>query len=122
MDEILIVIGFFTAPVVIVFLVLRYKLKKLQVLHDIAKGDAQLTPQLLQILRNVAYRHPSSDYRLGILCCAAGLALATILGLETFENSPRLMLVSALPIFIGIGYIVAGKIAGPVVDGDVKKR
>lgn len=111
MDEIIIVLGIFIAPVSAIYLVIRYKIRRLQILHDIARSNVVLTPQIVSLFRRPTFRSAVVDYRRGTFCIAVGLALAAILGLEAFENSRKLALVALLPIFLGIGYFVTARFA-----------
>ena len=111
MDEIIISLGVFIAPVFVVYLIVRYKLRRLQILHDLVKSNTALTPQVVELLRQPPVESAQADFRRGVFYMATGLAVAVILGLGAFANSPRLALVALLPIFLGLAHLITGRLA-----------
>ena len=104
LTEMIVVLMAVSSPAIIVFLLIRYKAKKLEVLQDLIRSDKPLNPELLALFDKGS--SANADLRQGIFYCAVGIALMIILGMEVLGNPPKVALLGVLPLSIGIGYFI----------------
>jgi hypothetical protein len=93
------------SPIILLALILWYKLKRTERLHDIALKLAEKgQPVPPEIFRG---EMPYSDFRLGIVLLSLGIALTIALAQV---NAPWAF--GLIPLFMGLGYLLVWKLDG----------
>jgi hypothetical protein len=107
----------FGMPIVIVALISWYKMRKQRLIHAtvlaLAEKGVPIPPELIVPPQKLAQIRVNSDLKIGILLLAAGAGVSLFL----LELDAKALSLGAIPMLIGIGYIVAWKIEKPKASG-----
>lgn len=103
-------IGIFSMPIAMLYLYLKYRSKKLEIVEKMLDGSRDVTPEMLAVLNQSNTSTPGSDVRMAVFYLTIGIAVFLMLVFQVFGNPARLSLLSLLPVSIGISYFIASRL------------
>jgi Domain of unknown function (DUF6249) len=107
----------FGMPILIVAIISVYKMRKQRLIHttilSLAEKGVAIPPELIVPPQRVKWHTANSDLKTGILLLSAGAGIC----LFFYETQTHALSLGAIPILMGIGYIVAWKIEKPTQSG-----
>ncbi len=102
-------------PAILTFFTFKIKSKKMDTIVKLAKLDGKVNLSMLKLLIDGVGSY-KKDYKIGLIWLAIGMPFV-ILVFRT--NFGEFVILSLLPLFIGIAYLISGKFRLREVDQNI---